>query len=90
MFKAGAEKKMFSVEERELPWLTQEEAETRGFRKDCGVADPSRSCVQKDSENVRSYLSDLWSMTTWSPIPIPDAAFCRSLVFFGPCILVTR
>ena len=43
MFEARAEKKMFSVQEREFPWLTQEEAEARGFRKDCGVADPSRS-----------------------------------------------
>ena len=42
MFESGAEKKMFSVEEREFPWLTQEEAETRGFREDCGVADPFR------------------------------------------------
>ena len=43
MFESGTEQKVFSVQEREFPWLTQEEAETRGFRKDCGVADPSRS-----------------------------------------------
>ena len=40
MFEARTEKKMFSVQEREFPWLAQEKAETRGFRKDCGVADP--------------------------------------------------
>ena len=34
MFEARTEKKMFSVQEREFPWLTQEEAETKGFRKD--------------------------------------------------------
>ena len=43
MFEARTEKKMFSVQEREFPWLTKEEAKTRGFRKDCGVADSSRS-----------------------------------------------
>ena len=43
MFEARTEKKMFSVQEREFPWLTKEEAKTGGFRKDCGVADPSRS-----------------------------------------------
>ena len=43
MFEARTEKKMFSVQERELPWLAQEQAEARGFRENCGVADPLRS-----------------------------------------------
>ena len=43
MFKAGTDEKVFSVQEREFPGLAQEQAEARGFRENCGVADPLRS-----------------------------------------------
>ena len=42
MFKARTDEKVFSVQERELPRLAQEQAEARGFRENCGVADPLR------------------------------------------------
>ena len=56
MFKAGTDEKVFSVQERELPWLAQEQAEARGFRENCGVADPlrlSKVCVLFDQKRPK-------------------------------------
>ena len=61
MFKAGTDEKVFSVQERELPWLAQEQAEARGFRENCGVADPlSLVCVLLDIKKspVRILVND--------------------------------
>ena len=48
------DEEVFSVQEREFPRLAQEQAEARGFRENCGVADPLRSLevfVLLDSKN---------------------------------------
>ena len=89
MFEARTEKKMFSVQEREFPWLTQEEAETRGFRKDCGVADPLRWAIPH-TWLVYSHLSEFWSIMTWRPFWIPGATVSNSIVLFCPCISANR